>query len=74
MAKTDEEGIPDSNKPRDSVVMPPIAKEIDIEALLGAIQEGFDPEQDLNDRHILHEVTGLSLVDFANLDPDIQRE
>ena len=54
--------------------MPPTAKEIDIEALLGAIQEGFDPEQDLNDRNILHEVTGLSLVDFANLDPDIQRE
>ena len=52
--------------------MPKTAKEIDSQALINVIQDSFEPEHDIYDRHILHEVTGLTLADLSNSDPDIQ--
>ena len=69
--KTDDEPIAERSNPLDSQVMPQIVNEIDVEALLNVILDRFDPEQDIKDRFVLHEVTGLSLADLSSLDPDI---
>ena len=49
-------------------MMPQLAKEINLEALINDIEASFDPEQSSNDRRILYDVTGLKLDDGTNPD------
>ena len=70
-AKTHDETGATTKSAKDYEVMPKTLKKIDLEELLNAVQVSFDPENDVNDRHVLYEVTGQTLADFSNQDPDI---